>query len=190
MLTRPQKLAIVRPASDKPHDNADEGERVMYDRYRRLAAGLAVLALNSPDAHGQATTDASQGTSSGGLEEIVVTAERRSDNLQTTPVAASVLSGSDLAEKGVTTVDQLQFVAPNVTIQNFGQGNTFNIRGIGETVASSSTTVGVISYRDGVATFPGYLQSEPYYDIASVEVLRSAGNLRRAERDRRCRFHH
>jgi iron complex outermembrane receptor protein len=144
----------------------------MYDRYRRSAAGLAVLVLNAPHAHSQTTTDTSQGSASGGLEEIVVTAERRADNLQTTPVAASVLTGSDLAEKGVTTVDQLQFVAPNVTIQNFGQGNSFNIRGIGETVASSSTTVGVITYRDGVATFPGYFQSEPYYDIAGVEVLR------------------
>ena len=144
----------------------------MYNGYRRLAAGLAVWALNGPYAHSQTTTDTSRGSDSGGLEEIVVTAERRSDNLQTTPVAASVLSGTELAEKGVTTVDQLQFVMPNVTIQNFGQGNTFNVRGIGETVASSSTTVGIITYRDGVATFPGYLQSEPYYDIASVEVLR------------------
>ena len=144
----------------------------MYNGDRRLAAGLAVLALNAPYANSQTTTGTSQGAALDELQEVVVTAERRSDNLQTTPVAASVLSGSELAEKGVTTVDQLQFVMPNVTIQNFGQGNTFNIRGIGETVASSSTTVGVITYRDGVATFPGYFQSEPYYDIASVEVLR------------------
>ena len=30
----------------------------------------------------------------------------------------------------------------------------------------------MITYRDGVATFPGYFQEEPYYDIASIEVLR------------------
>ena len=108
----------------------------------------------------------------GGLEEILVTAERRSSNLQTSAVAASVLTGTELAAKGVTDVDQLQFVMPNVTIQNFGQGNAFNVRGIGKTEPSSGTAVGVITYRDGIATFPGYLQTEPYYDIASVELLR------------------
>ncbi|MEQ1785176.1 MAG: TonB-dependent receptor plug domain-containing protein, partial [Hyphomonadaceae bacterium] len=37
---------------------------------------------------------------------------------------------------------------------------------------TSRTTTGVITYRDGVATFPGYFTAEPYYDIARVEVLR------------------
>ena len=36
----------------------------------------------------------------------------------------------------------------------------------------AQTTTGVITYRDGVATFPGYLQEEPYYDIANIQVLR------------------
>ena len=55
---------------------------------------------------------------------------------------------------------------------NFGQGLEFNIRGIGKGEHNSQTTTGVITYRDGVATFPGYFQEEPYYDIANVEVLR------------------
>ncbi len=33
-------------------------------------------------------------------------------------------------------------------------------------------TTGVITYRDGVPTFPGYFQEEPYYDIANIQVLR------------------
>ena len=57
-------------------------------------------------------------------------------------------------------------------IDNFGQGNDFNIRGIGKAEHNSQTTVGVVTYRDGVATFPGYFQEEPYYDIATVEILR------------------
>ncbi|MDB5432293.1 MAG: hypothetical protein JWP35_3409 [Caulobacter sp.] len=111
-------------------------------------------------------------TSAATVEEVVVTAERRTTNLQTTPVSATVLSGADLEKKGVINVESLQFAAPNVTLQNYGQGNSFNIRGIGKTETSSSSTVGVITYRDGVATFPGYLQNEPYYDIQSIEVLR------------------
>ena len=104
--------------------------------------------------------------------EVVVTAERRSENLMKTPIAAAVLTGNDLAHKGVVQVDQLQFNMPSVTVDNFGQGLEFNVRGIGKAEHNTQTTTGVITYRDGVATFPGYYQEEPYFDIASVEVLR------------------
>ncbi|WP_313014530.1 TonB-dependent receptor domain-containing protein [Brevundimonas sp.] len=106
------------------------------------------------------------------LGDVVVTAERRTSNLQTTAVAATVLSGEDLAAKGVLSLDQLQFAAPSTTVQNFGQGNFFNVRGIGKSEATTAVGVGVITYRDGVAAFPAYFQTEPYYDIGSLELLR------------------
>ena len=95
------------------------------------------------------------------LGDVVVTAERRTSNLQTTAVAATVLSGEDLAAKGVLSLDQLQFAAPSTTVQNFGQGNFFNVRGIGKSEATTAVGVGVITYRDGVAAFPAYFQTEP-----------------------------
>ena len=106
------------------------------------------------------------------IDDVVVTAERRSTNVQTTPIAVTVLSGQQLADRGVNTVEQLQFAMPSVTVQNSGQGNSFNIRGIGKTENSSSVGVGVITYRDGVAVFPAYFQNEPLYDIQSLELLR------------------
>ena len=106
------------------------------------------------------------------IEEVVVTAERRTTNLQETAVAATVLSGDDLADRGVTSLEQLQFVAPSTTVQNFGQGNFFNVRGIGKSEPTTAIGVGVTTYRDGVPVFPGYFQTEPYYDIGSVELLR------------------
>src|SRR5688572_12898960 len=106
------------------------------------------------------------------LDEIVVTAERRSTNVQTTPIAVTVLTGEDIANAGVSVVDQLQFISPSAVVNNFGQGIDFNIRGIGKAEHNSQTTTGVITYRDGVATFPGYFTAEPYYDLARVEILR------------------
>ena len=103
---------------------------------------------------------------------IIVTAQRRNENLATTAVAASVLSGESLANKGVVNVDALQFATPSVVVNNFGQGNDFNVRGIGKAEHNTQTTTGVIIYRDGVPTFPGYVQGEPYYDIANIQVLR------------------
>jgi iron complex outermembrane recepter protein len=109
---------------------------------------------------------------SSGLEEIVVTAERRTMNLQTTPIAVSVLSGEELANRGTSVVDQLQFVTPSAVVNNFGQGIDFNIRGIGKGEHNTQTATGVITYRDSVPSFPGYFTEEPYYDIKSIEVLR------------------
>ncbi len=127
-------------------------------------------------AHAQSQTQSQGGAAAvdgtAKVAEVVVTAERRGENLQQTSIAATVLTGADLTKKGVVTVDQLQFVSPSVTVSSFGQGNFFNIRGIGKEVNNTGTTVGVITYRDGVATFPGFFQTEPYYDIASVEILR------------------
>ncbi|HKQ16765.1 MAG TPA: TonB-dependent receptor [Steroidobacteraceae bacterium] len=123
----------------------------------------------------QAQTPAQSGntaTNATVLEEIVVTAERRRTSLQVTPIAATVMTGEKLADSGVMVVDQLQFISPGATVNNFGQGIDFNIRGIGKAEHNTQTTTGVITYRDGVATFPGYFTAEPYYDIARVEILR------------------
>lgn len=127
-----------------------------------LWAGAAHAQDAGPTAQDEATS----------LGEVVITAERRTTNLQTTPVAASVLTGEQLQNKGVSTIEQLQFSMPSVTVQNSGQGNSFNVRGIGKTENSSSIGVGVITYRDGVAVFPAYFQNEPFYDIQSLELLR------------------
>lgn len=139
-----------------------------------LSATAAQAATDPVKESTDATAPAqdTQATDVADTGEIVVTAERRSVSLQRAPVAASVLTGEDLTRKGVNGVEQLQFATPSLTVNTTGQGNAFNIRGIGKTEQTSAIGVGVITYRDGVATLPGYFQSEPYYDIASVEVLR------------------
>ena len=57
-------------------------------------------------------------------------------------------------------------------MNNFGQGNDVDIRGIGKGEHNSQTSTGVVTYRDDVPSFPGYFQEEPYYDIANVQILR------------------
>jgi iron complex outermembrane recepter protein len=125
-------------------------------------AAMAQIAAPASDA----------GSSSETLGEVVVTAERRHTDLQQTPIAATVLTGSDLSNMGVVTVDQLMFATPGATVNNFGQGTDFDIRGVGKGEHNSQTATGVITYRDGVATFPGYFQEEPYFDVADIEILR------------------
>ena len=139
---------------------------------RALWIGASALALGWSSTALAQDTPAQDDTQVKDEGEIVVTAQRRSENLMTTAVSASVLSGNDLERKGVTNVDALQFAMPSVVVNNFGQGNDFNVRGIGKAEHNTQTTTGVILYRDGVPTFPGYVQGEPYYDIANIQVLR------------------
>ena len=104
--------------------------------------------------------------------ELVITAERRTVNLQRAAVAATVLTGADIRARGIDSEDLIQFATPSASLQNYGQSSNMNIRGIGKSETASTTVVGVIIYRDGLATFPGFFQDEPFYDISSIEVLR------------------
>lgn len=137
-----------------------------------LAWSGSALAQTAPAAAPAPSDTASSSEPEASDSEIVVTAQRRTENLMRTAVSASVLSGTDLANKGVASVDALQFATPSIVVNNFGQGNDFNVRGIGKAEHNTQTTTGVITYRDGVPTFPGYFQEEPYYDVANIQVLR------------------
>lgn len=106
------------------------------------------------------------------LEEVIVTAQRREQNLQETALAATVLSGELLKAKGVEDLVGVQYISPSLTVSDFGSANVFNIRGIGRSKVDIEIPSGVVIYQDGVPSLAGYIQNEPYYDIASIEVLR------------------
>jgi iron complex outermembrane receptor protein len=126
-----------------------------------LAAGLATSV-----AHAQTPNEGDA------LEEITVTAQRRVENLQDVPISAAVLTGDMLAAKGVEGLYALQYAAPSLTVADYGSANVLNIRGVGRSAVDIELPSGVVLYRDGVPTFPGYFQNEPYYDIDAIEVLR------------------
>jgi iron complex outermembrane receptor protein len=106
------------------------------------------------------------------LEELIVTATRRSTGLQTTASAATVLTGDMMEKKAVFDLVQLQFASPGISIGDYGSANTFNMRGIGRSQVDIDIPPGIQLYRDKVPMFAGYFQNEPYFDMAGVEVLR------------------
>ena len=136
------------------------------------ASVLALACWSAAQAQTAPQSSSSTSAANGGAEVVVVTAERRTENLMTTPITASVISGEALQNEDVVNVNDLQFIAPNLTVNDLGQGVDFDIRGIGKGEHNTQTPIGVVLYRDGVSTFPGYLTAEPFYDIKSVEVYR------------------
>src|SRR5688572_24941404 len=137
-----------------------------------LASAYAFALIATAEPAAAQSAGGQSDDSSHEFDDIIVTAERRRTDLQKTPIAATVMTGDKVVNSGVTVVDQLQFISPAAVVNNFGQGIDFNIRGIGKAEHNTQTTTGVITYRDGVATFPGYYTAEPYYDISRVEILR------------------
>ncbi|MBU0557194.1 MAG: TonB-dependent receptor [Alphaproteobacteria bacterium] len=105
------------------------------------------------------------------LEEIIVTAQRREENLQKVAVAATALSGEGLTDKGVTRVDELQLVAPSLSVTDAGLTQNVNIRGIGLASGSPAVANGVATYVDGIFQ-PPIVTTNSFYDLATVEVLR------------------
>ena len=122
----------------------------------------AALAADTATANGSIET----------LEEIVVTAERRTVNLQTTNLAASSLSAADLAKKSITELSDLQNTTPSLSIIDQGWAHSVNIRGIGLAVSAAMVAPGIATYRDGVFLPTQTSLGLPFYDLQDVEVLR------------------
>jgi iron complex outermembrane receptor protein len=108
---------------------------------------------------------------SGTLQEIVITAQRRSENLQTVPIAVTALQGDELKSKSVLSVADLQNESPALSISNSGLTNSVNIRGIGLASGNPNVGNGVATYVDGLFQ-PPIVSSNQFYDIADIEVLR------------------
>lgn len=130
-----------------------------------MLAGVSVPAL------AQSAGNEEQ-ASEGGLAEIVVTAERREQNLQNVPISATVLSGEELQRKGVTNLNDIQQVAPSIAINTFNRSTFVNIRGVGIAQSAPTSNPGVAYYIDGVLIPHEQFIGHSFYDIASMEVLR------------------
>jgi len=139
------------------------------ERARLFSAAAAAALLAAPD---EVRAQASSNT---GVEEITVTARRREETLQSTPVSVSALSGQTLEKLNITTADKLSEVTPNVSIaQGSGGigGNTAYVRGIGEQdpLLTEDSPVGV--YLDGIYLGREAGNNFDLIDLARIEVLR------------------
>ncbi len=130
------------------------------------SAALAVVGLQAPMAHAQQTEQLQ-------LDEVVVTAQRRSENLQKTPLTLSAVTGEKLESQGIKTVVDLANQVPALQITSSGSGAAqIFLRGIGSTNVTEVGDPAVAYHIDGIyiarATSVGAL----FYDVDRVEVLR------------------
>lgn len=119
-----------------------------------------------------AATGVSAPSAGGHLEEIVVTAQRRSERLQNVPVTVSVIGASKLASLGINQLTDLDVAVPGLDIQNNDGSASPFLRGVGSSALGPGIESPVAIYVDGVyyGASPGSLLS--LNNISQIDVLK------------------
>ena len=142
----------------------------MSKALRGLLASSAIFG-SALVSHAAVAQDAAAADDSASIGEIVVTAQRRSEALEKTPVAVSVVSADTLARQAITSERDLQFATPGLTVRASQNDNTLNYSLRGQTVdAYTSSLPSVLPYVNEVQV--GGSGSTAFYDLQSVQVLK------------------
>lgn len=127
---------------------------------RMLAAAVAVCAFSS-------TGYAQQ------LEEVLVTAQKRTESVQDVPISIVAMTGDSLEKAQIVSADELGRVVPNLSINRQAQSSSvsFRMRGVGA-AGNNAIDPSVAPFIDGVYIARGGAVLSSFLDVASVEVLR------------------
>ena len=124
---------------------------------------------------GAAPPLASAGASAGQIDEVIVTAQRRTQNLQNVPIAVSSFSSSALQNQQITSTLDLGRVVPNLfASENVGvsSANVYYIRGLGQTESFPTFEPQVGTYVDDIYIARQNANNFALFGVDSVQVLR------------------
>nr|WP_245405817.1 TonB-dependent receptor [Sphingobium sp. Sx8-8] len=127
--------------------------------------------VSSNEACAQETPSATA-TSGPTVEEIVVTAQRRSENLQNVPISVTAITGAALRQSGINSFQELTNVTPGLVFARSTANAQPTIRGIGTRNAQIGDEPNVALYVDGVYQPIQSANNQDLVDIDRVEVLK------------------
>jgi iron complex outermembrane recepter protein len=135
-----------------------------------LLAGCSTAALAQEAA--LPANGGADGTQPKGLEEIVVTAQRRAETTQKASVSIDVVGADELAKRGVVSASGLNGLVPGLSVSVGAGGTLFYIRGVGDGASNSAASSPIALNIDGVPVSRSSSFSGSFFDVARVEVLR------------------
>jgi len=108
------------------------------------------------------------------LEEIIVTARKRDESLQNTPVAVAALSAEQLANNNIASIETIAARMPDFVVArgSSGSGANLSIRGIGSNFTSIGIEQSVSVNVDGIYQGQGRILNEGMFDMHQVEILK------------------
>ena len=137
------------------------------------SVSIAALALlSATPALAQAPDGAAADEADSG--EIIVTAQRRSENVLKVPVSVTVVSAVDLQQRGVNDLTAVTKLAPSLQV---AQDNTFSVRGVGTATFANTVEASVSQVVDEVVLGNREYAANAFYDVARVEVLNGPQGL-------------
>jgi iron complex outermembrane receptor protein len=119
----------------------------------------------------QAEQRASDNSQAFDLEEIIVTAEKRSESIQHAPLSVVAINGEKLVQGGVASLDQFAGEIPAVQVQGTNNGAAFFVRGIGDPGKSNGSSP-VSVHQDGIYEAQQEVTGAALADLDRLEVLR------------------
>ena len=105
------------------------------------------------------------------LQEIVVTAEKRSVDLQKAPAAITTVSGQDLTDRGIQNIQQAQVIAPSLQLRQEGNSTQAFIRGVGVALDAVNIEPQVAILNNGIYIPREATSGTNLFDIDRIEVL-------------------
>lgn len=108
----------------------------------------------------------------GPIEEIIVTATRRAQNVQDVPISMNVFSGERLEESRVENMQDIQFLAAGVHVTDALGSMRITIRGIGVNQLNGTAESGSATHRDGVYLGNFSDVGMGFFDVERIEILR------------------
>lgn len=109
------------------------------------------------------------------FDEIVVTAQKRAENLQQVPAAISAFSGESLQNYGVSQVPKIASLVPNLQVYSpYGEGSApvFTMRGVSANDYSLHNSRPIAVYFDESVRGLSVFEVQPFFDMERIEVLR------------------
>lgn len=144
-----------------------QGEATNAGKRLTAEAGEQGASLQDPNSEGQRNKAGETQ-----IEEIVVTAQKREENVEDVPISIAVLSGEELENSGVKNISELTYYVPSLASVELGPGfQNITIRGVGN-VRGNSSLIGLYLDEAAVAGSNEQQIDLPLYDLARVEVLR------------------
>ena len=137
-----------------------------------VIAAVAIFTGGPAFAQSEGDGGGAQAEQGGAAREIVVTAQRRSEKLERTPVTIAVLTSEDLARKNIATEADLQSSVSGLVVRSSQNSNALNYAIRGQTLDPfSSTRPGVLPYINEVQVSNAG-GATAFYDLESVQVLK------------------
>ena len=147
------------------------GDHVRVQRVSALAFAIASTLAGVQAGYAQTPANTPKDTQI--IDVVIVTAQRREENLIDVPIAVAAFSGEALERRQIDQATDLQLNVPNVsyTKTNF-TGSNFQIRGIGVSSVAASGDSGVETHFNSMPIKNPRLFETEYFDVQRVEVLR------------------